>query len=78
MRDLLLGVLLIWASLKAVRSPWIGIMAWTIVSIMNPHKYTWQLDSMPVAALIACATLLGVLFSCCLVVSVGIHVRMPN
>jgi putative inorganic carbon (HCO3(-)) transporter len=34
-----------------------------LLGIMNPHAYTWSLSSLPVAATIAGATLLGVVFT---------------
>ena len=63
MRDLLLAALLFYACAHALRAPWVGIIAWTIVSIMNPHKLSWVLDQMPVAAMVGGATLVGIVFS---------------
>lgn len=59
MRDLLLIVSLTWFVLIAWRKPWIGIMGWTWVSIMNPHALSWTLSSMPVAAAVGGSTLIG-------------------
>lgn len=63
MRDYLLGSIILVLSAYALLHPWVGILGWTWVSIMNPHAYSWQLSSMPVAASIAGATLLGVLLT---------------
>ena len=63
MRDLLLAALLLYACARALRAPWIGILAWTVVSVMNPHKLSWVLDQMPVAAMVGGATLVGIIFS---------------
>jgi probable O-glycosylation ligase (exosortase A-associated) len=63
MRDLLLAALLLYACASALRTPWIGIIAWTVVSIMNPHKLSWVLGQMPVAAMVGGATLVGIIFS---------------
>ena len=63
MRDLLLGGVLLWIILQAVRHPWIGVLGWTWVSTMNPHAYSWRMSTMPVAAVIAGATLLGLLIT---------------
>lgn len=63
MRDLLLAALLFYACARAVRAPWVGIVAWTIVSIMNPHKLSWVLGQLPVAAMVGGATLVGIVFS---------------
>lgn len=63
MRDLVLGPIILALAAYALVHPWIGIMGWTWVSIMNPHAYSWRLSSMPIAAAIAGATLLGVLLT---------------
>lgn len=63
MRDFVLGPIIIGLAAYALLHPWLGIMGWTWISIMNPHAYTWHLSSMPVAAAIAGATLLGVLLT---------------
>jgi putative inorganic carbon (HCO3(-)) transporter len=47
----------------AIVHPWIGILSWTWISIMNPHRYAWAASSLPVAAIVAVATLLGLAFS---------------
>lgn len=59
MRDLLLAVMLGWITLQALRRPWIGILGWTWVSIMNPHALSWTLSAFPVAAIVGGATLVG-------------------
>jgi putative inorganic carbon (hco3(-)) transporter len=59
MRDLTLLVILIWIIIQAFRRPWIGILGWTWMSIMNPHQLTWALRTMPFAAAIGGATLIG-------------------
>lgn len=63
MRDFVLGPIILAIAGYGLVHPWIGVMGWTWVSIMNPHSYSWRLSSMPVAALIAGATLLGVLLT---------------
>ncbi|MFT7724550.1 MAG: putative O-glycosylation ligase, exosortase A system-associated [Roseateles sp.] len=63
MRDLLLAPMLLWIVLRAFRQPWIGVLGWTWLSIMNPHQLSWQLSSLPVAAAIGGATLLGLLIT---------------
>ncbi len=60
MRDLVLGPIILAIAAYGLVHPWIGIMGWTWISIMNPHSYSWRLSSLPVAALIAGTTLLGV------------------
>ena len=63
MRDLLLAVLILCCVIRAVTHPWIGVLGWTVLSIMNLHQYTWALASMPVAAAMAIATMVGLLVS---------------
>lgn len=60
MRDLALILVITYCALRALPHPWIGIMGWTWLSMMNPHKQTWQLDDMPVAMAMAIATFIGV------------------
>lgn len=59
MRDLALLVIIGWCFLQAFRRPWIGIMCWTWLSVMNPHQLSWNLSTMPFAAAIGGATLIG-------------------
>jgi putative inorganic carbon (HCO3(-)) transporter len=59
MRDLALLAILVWIIFQAFKRPWIGILGWTWLSIMNPHQLTWSLRTMPFAAAIGGATLIG-------------------
>lgn len=59
MRDLVLGTIILVICIAALRRPWIGILGWTWISLMNPHALTWALNKMPVAAAIAGSTLIG-------------------
>ena len=64
MRDLLVIVIVMAGCLAALRRPWIGIMLWTWLSIMNPHRYTWGLAySAPLAAIAAASVVLGLLMT---------------
>lgn len=63
MRDLLLAVCLGYLIIKAIRQPWVGILGWTWISIMNPHTLSWHMRSMPVAAAVGGATLIGMFIS---------------
>lgn len=60
MRDLILAGIIVWLVFQALRHPWIGALGWTWISIMNPHSFSWILSTMPVAAAIGGATLIGV------------------
>ena len=59
MRDLLLGGILVYLVVRAVVHPWIGILGWTWISVMNPHKLSWTLELLPIAAIMGGATLIG-------------------
>ena len=62
MRDLLIVTIVILGALAALRRPWIGIMLWTWLSIMNPHRYAFGYAyDMPLAAIAAGCTLAGLL-----------------
>jgi probable O-glycosylation ligase (exosortase A-associated) len=61
MRDIALLLALAAALPFAVVHPWIGIMVWNLVSILNPHRYTWDASTFPVAAITAGAIFLGLL-----------------
>lgn len=63
MRDLVLVVIIGWCFLHAFKRPWVGIMCWTWLSIMNPHQLSWNLRDMPFAAAIGGATLIGIFMS---------------
>jgi probable O-glycosylation ligase (exosortase A-associated) len=63
MRDFALGPILLTIIVYGIAHPWIGILGWTWLSIMNPHAYSWRLSSMPVAAAMAISVMIGVLFT---------------
>ena len=64
MRDFLVIFLVLAGSLAALRQPWIGVMLWTWLSIMNPHRYTYGIAfDAPLAAMAAICTLLGLLMT---------------
>lgn len=59
MRDLVLAGALLAVVLYGMRRPWVAILGWTWVSLMNPHKLSWQLADLPVAMAMAAATFIG-------------------
>lgn len=64
LRDLLIIGIVLLLAILALRRPWIGIMNWTWLSIMNPHRYSWGFAfSAPIAAIAAASTLIGLLFT---------------
>jgi len=64
LRDLLVLTMVMVGALIAIRRPWIGVMLWTWLSIMNPHRYTWGVAyDAPLAAIAAACTLVGLLLT---------------
>lgn len=62
MRDLLILGIVAFGSLAALRRPWIGVLLWTWISIMNPHReFGYVAAYQPVALMVAACTLLGFL-----------------
>lgn len=54
----------IFGSLPFILSrPYIGILVWSWISYMNPHRLTWTAQDLPVAAIVAGTLIVGVLFS---------------
>ena len=64
MRDLLV-LLMVFGSAPAILfRPHIGILMWTWVSLMNPHRLTWGfVQTFPIAMVIAVTTLAGLVLS---------------
>lgn len=64
LRDIVLGIVILVAGLYALRRAWAGILLWTWISTMSPHRYTWgMLASAPVAAFSGGVALLGLAFT---------------
>jgi putative inorganic carbon (HCO3(-)) transporter len=64
MRDLLLFGILVAVLPLALRHTWIGVLLWTWLSIMNPHRLTFGFaHEAPVAAIAAGAVLLSLFIS---------------
>jgi putative inorganic carbon (HCO3(-)) transporter len=60
MRDLLIVGLVLVGAIAAMRQAWIGVMLWTWLSIMNPHRYTYGFAfDAPLAMVAFCATAVG-------------------
>src|SRR6267142_6999258 len=64
MRDILvLAIIIIGVPVSMVR-PFIGILLWSWVSYMNPHRLTWGIAyDFPAALAIGAGTLVGLLFT---------------
>lgn len=63
MRDMVLAPLIVGLAAYGLLHPWVGILGWTWLSLMNPHALSWHMSQLPVAATMAIATLLGVLLT---------------
>ena len=62
MRDILILSLVLVVSGLAVWRPWVGVIAWTWISLMSPHRYAYGFAATaPVAMVVALATLVGLL-----------------
>lgn len=64
MRDIIV-TLAVFGSLPFIlKRPWVGILVWTWLSLMNPHRMAWGFStSMPFAAIVAATTLGAFMFS---------------
>lgn len=64
MRDLIIISIVAVGALLALRRPWIGMLLWTWLSLMNPHQaFGWQTATMPLAQIAALATIAGAIFT---------------
>jgi putative inorganic carbon (HCO3(-)) transporter len=64
MRTIALTMMLLVLVPLALIKPWTGVLTWTWISIMNPHKLTFGfLQDFPVGYAVAIATLLGAVFT---------------
>lgn len=62
MRDLLLTAIILGSIPFILRNPFIGLLMWVWLGIMNPHRFTWGFAySMPFAQIIAICTLVAML-----------------
>ena len=64
MRDIIIFGIVVAGCLMALGRPWIGVIMWTWVSVMNPHTQGWGwIQTMPVAMMVALCTFAGFLFT---------------
>jgi putative inorganic carbon (HCO3(-)) transporter len=60
LRDLVVFAVVFGALPFILRRPWIGVLLWVWLSLMNPHRLAWGLAyDFPFAALVAVFTLIG-------------------
>lgn len=64
MRDIIVTLIIGGALPFALWQPWIGILLWNWIGIMNPHRLAWGFAvTLPFAQIVAAFTVLGILFS---------------
>ncbi len=64
MRDLLIITIVLGGSIAALRRPWIGVLVWTWLSLMNPHRFAYGMSyDAPLSAIAAATTLSGLLMT---------------
>ncbi|MHB1428611.1 MAG: putative O-glycosylation ligase, exosortase A system-associated [Rhodocyclaceae bacterium] len=62
MRDLILTAFVLGTIPFILRNPYIGLLMWVWLGIMNPHRFTWGFAySMPFAQIVALSTLVAML-----------------
>lgn len=61
LRDILLAAIFIGVLPLCLFRPWVGVLAWTWLGLMNPHRLSWALETFPAAKLVGAATLIGLL-----------------
>ncbi len=61
-RDVVVTLMIVAVLPKALQHPSVGVLLWTWISVMNPHKLAWGFAAdMPFAAVAAGVTLVGLL-----------------
>jgi len=64
MRDIVITLIVLASLPPTLKRPWIGVLMWVWISVMNPHRLSWGFAySFPFAALIAGATLVGLVIT---------------
>ena len=62
MRDILVTAIVMAGALGALRRPWLGILTWVWISIMNPHRFAYGFAyDAPLAMVVALSVLVGLL-----------------
>lgn len=64
MRDLVVTFIIVSGILLAIRKPFIGVLTWTWLALMNPHMLCWTFAAgQPFAQFVALATLVSILIN---------------
>lgn len=60
MRDAIIALLVSISAIWSLRRPWIGVMGWTLFSLMSPHEqFGFAAASWPIGTVFAITTLIG-------------------
>ena len=63
MRDLFVALVVFGSLPFILKRPWLGILMWSWLGYMNPHRMAWGfVTSMPVALIVALTTFAAILF----------------
>src|SRR5688500_863863 len=61
-RDIIVTIIIVGSLPFCFLRPWIGVLVWSWIGYMNPHRLTWEFaHDMPFAQMVAIATLAGLL-----------------
>ena len=64
MSGIILTVIILGLLPLCFKRPWIGVLVWSWIGYMNPHRLTWGFAySMPFAQMVAIATIGGLFFT---------------
>ncbi len=64
LRDLFIFVIVFGSLFKIIQKPHVGILVWSWLGYMNPHRLAWGIAyDFPFAQLVAITTMIGVIFS---------------
>jgi putative inorganic carbon (hco3(-)) transporter len=64
MRDVVLSAFIFGCLPFVFKRPWLGVLLWTWIGMMNPHRLTWGFAySLPFAAIVGLVTLVALLIS---------------
>ena len=63
-RDIVVTLIVVGSLPFCLTRPWVGVLMWSWVGYMNPHRLTWNFAyTLPFAMMVAIATLTGLLFT---------------
>jgi putative inorganic carbon (hco3(-)) transporter len=64
MRDIVITLAIFAALLRGFKHPWVALMVWVVVSVLNPHRYTYGFAyDMPFALMAAGVIFTGMVFT---------------